>query len=108
MSSSPKTHSLIIKTSHNIRFKRRKIIYYDIIIYYLKKIVFYINLFQNEKESKEVNEMKKKVPHIFNLNFDPMLTGNIVHFIDQKRSVGNQRGETSDICLMGPRLVYIS
>ena len=52
----------------------------------------------------ETAEKKKSTPHIYNLNFDPQLSGRIVHFIDgEKKAVGNGKGEGIDIVLVGPR-----
>ena len=52
----------------------------------------------------EMTERKKKEPHIYNLNFDPQLTGKIVHFISGEQvTIGTNKGDPSDIVLMGPR-----
>ncbi|KAK2143188.1 hypothetical protein LSH36_870g00010 [Paralvinella palmiformis] len=54
----------------------------------------------------EMTERKKKEPHIYNLNFDPQLTGKIVHFISGEQvTIGTNKGDPSDIVLMGPSIV---
>ena len=53
---------------------------------------------------KEIQEKKKKLAHIYNLNADIMLTGKIIHFIDKdKLIVGNGKAENTNIELKGPR-----
>ncbi|XP_076455652.1 kinesin-like protein KIF28 isoform X2 [Babylonia areolata] len=56
--------------------------------------------------SAEIAEKKKKVPHIYNLNMDPQLTGHIVHFINAPEiTIGNGREESTEIVLKGPGIV---
>ena len=51
-----------------------------------------------------MNQKKATTAHIANLNYDTQLSGKICHFIDaDQKTIGNQRGEASDIVLMGPR-----
>ena len=52
----------------------------------------------------ELTEKKKTVPHIYNLNMDPMLTGHIVRFLD-KPEVKFGKGGDCDIQVIGPRSV---
>lgn len=50
----------------------------------------------------KIDEKKKTVPHLYNLNVDPQLSGRIVHFIEKDSTeIGNQKGQTSDICMVG-------
>ena len=52
----------------------------------------------------EQNKKRKTVPHLYNLNFDPQLSGRIVYFVEAgKVTVGNSKGEPCAITLMGPR-----
>merc|ERR1740137_253115 len=55
-----------------------------------------------------MDDMKVKqqsVAHIANLNYDTQLSGKILHFIDtEQKTIGNQRGQSSDIVLMGPSI----
>jgi len=55
-----------------------------------------------------MDDMKVKqqsVAHIANLNYDTQLSGKILHFIDtEQKTIGNQRGQCSDIVLMGPSI----
>ncbi len=60
---------------------------------------------ESGSNADEVTKKKKTVPYMWNLNFDPQLSNKITHFLDGQKTLGNQKGETSDICLMGPRLV---
>ncbi|XP_076437363.1 kinesin-like protein KIF28 [Babylonia areolata] len=59
-----------------------------------------------DNHAAEVAEKRKKVPHIYNLNMDPQLTGHIVHFIDQPSiTIGNGREESTELVLKGPGIV---
>ncbi|TRY68620.1 hypothetical protein TCAL_12159 [Tigriopus californicus] len=50
----------------------------------------------------KIDEKKKTVPHLYNLNVDPQLSGRIVHFVEKDSTeIGNQKGQTSDICMVG-------
>ncbi len=50
-----------------------------------------------------VMEEKKTKPHLFNLNFDPQLSGRIVHILQKPETeIGNRKGQESDICMVGP------
>ncbi|XP_074652315.1 kinesin-like protein KIF28 isoform X3 [Tubulanus polymorphus] len=53
-----------------------------------------------------MQEKKKSVAHLFNLNFDPMLTGKINYFIEKSsHRVTNKRDQLDgDIVLMGPNI----
>ncbi|KAK2174001.1 hypothetical protein NP493_836g01049 [Ridgeia piscesae] len=54
----------------------------------------------------ESNKKRKTVAHIYNLNFDPQLSGRIVHFIEGDHvTVGNQKGDPCNITLMGPSIL---
>ena len=53
-----------------------------------------------------LNQEKKTKPHIYNLNFDPQLSGKIVHILQKAETeLGNSRGKESDICIIGPGYV---
>ncbi len=46
---------------------------------------------------------KKNKPHIFNLNFDPQLSGKVVHILHAgEMEIGNTKGKPSDIPMAGP------
>ena len=51
-------------------------------------------------------QAKKTTPHIFNMNFDPQLSGRIVHILDKKETqIGNRRraaNRDADIIMIGP------
>ncbi|XP_041372207.1 kinesin-like protein KIF28P [Gigantopelta aegis] len=51
----------------------------------------------------ELAEKKKTVPHIYNLNMDPMLTGHIVRFLE-KPEVKLGKGSDCDILIKGPSI----
>ncbi|KAL5010885.1 hypothetical protein ScPMuIL_013190 [Solemya velum] len=54
-------------------------------------------------DTAAVNEKKKTIPHIFNLNMDVQLTGHIVHFLDSpEKVVGSGKAEGVEIILPGP------
>ncbi|XP_064643927.1 kinesin-like protein KIF28 isoform X2 [Lineus longissimus] len=54
---------------------------------------------------EEQLKKKKTVPHISNLNFDPQLSGHIVHFAEGSRRITGKRSDDSnDIVLMGPSM----
>lgn len=58
--------------------------------------------FQGIDEIAEREKRRKTEAHLYNVNFDPQLSGKIVHFVSQpKVTVG--KGDSSDIKLMGPR-----
>ena len=44
-------------------------------------------------------ERKKNEAHISNLNVDPMLSGNIVYFIDGPKTIGKE----AEITIRGPK-----
>merc|ERR1719186_1127946 len=51
----------------------------------------------------KILEEKKTKPHLFNLNFDPQLSGRLVHIFQKSETeIGNQKGHESDICMIGP------
>ena len=51
----------------------------------------------------KIMEEKKSKPHLFNLNFDPQLSGRLVHiFQKHELEIGNKKGKESDICMVGP------
>ncbi|XP_013392684.1 kinesin-like protein KIF28P [Lingula anatina] len=66
---------------------------------------------ESQEDSKasslsDTQAKKQTVPHLSNLNFDPQLTGKIVYFIDgDTKTVGNKKGEQSDIVLAGPSIM---
>ena len=64
-------------------------------------------------------EEKKNHPHLFNLNFDPQLSGRLVHIVKVRpfssfiqfsllnfqktdTEIGNTKGKESDIVIVGP------
>lgn len=51
----------------------------------------------------EINEKKKTIPHIYNLNMDPMLTGHMFYFIDAPTKSFGAAAEGVDIQMHGPR-----
>lgn len=55
------------------------------------------------KDIAEINEKKKRLPHLYNLNSDPMLTGHIIHFIenDQETVIGNGKDKETDLTIRG-------
>ncbi|XP_060555492.1 kinesin-like protein KIF28P [Ruditapes philippinarum] len=57
----------------------------------------------------EINEKKKKHPHLYNLNMDPQMTGKIIHFIieDDCTIIGNGKGEGTDLTLRGGSIIDI-
>ena len=64
---------------------------------------------KEQKESEKDNvlskimEEKKTKPHLFNLNFDPQLSGRLVHIFQKSDTeIGNKKGKESDICMVGP------
>jgi len=58
---------------------------------------------QKDSVLAKVIEEKKSKPHFFNLNFDPQLSGRLVHIIQKSETeIGNQKGKESDICMVGP------
>ncbi|ELU02132.1 hypothetical protein CAPTEDRAFT_196619 [Capitella teleta] len=55
-------------------------------------------------EIAEREKRRKTEAHLYNVNFDPQLSGKIVHFVSQpKVTVG--KGDSSDIKLMGPSIL---
>ena len=66
---------------------------------------------QEKKEHHQDNalakimEEKKSKAHLFNLNFDPQLSGRLVHICQKPElEIGNKKGKESDICMVGPGL----
>ena len=54
-------------------------------------------------EMIQLQKEKKKYPHIYNLNFDPQLSGKIIHILKKSETeIGNRKGKDSDICMIGP------
>ena len=46
---------------------------------------------------------KQTKPHLYNLNFDPQLSGRIIHILEKPETeIGNRKGKESDICMVGP------
>lgn len=52
-----------------------------------------------EDDQAAVQERRKKEAHIANLNVDPMLSGNIVHFLDKNKNIGKE----AEIVIRGPK-----
>ena len=58
------------------------------------------------KDIAEINEKKKRLPHLYNLNMDPQLTGHIIWFIDCDKHtvIGNGKDKETDLAIRGGRL----
>ena len=53
-----------------------------------------------------IMQEKKTKPHLFNLNFDPQLSGKLIHILNKPNNeLGNRKGHESDILIMGPGCV---
>ena len=53
----------------------------------------------------KIMEEKKSKAHLFNLNFDPQLSGRLVHIFQKSElEIGNKKGKDSDITMIGPGL----
>nr|XP_040578221.1 kinesin-like protein KIF28P isoform X1 [Lepeophtheirus salmonis]XP_040578231.1 kinesin-like protein KIF28P isoform X1 [Lepeophtheirus salmonis]XP_040578235.1 kinesin-like protein KIF28P isoform X1 [Lepeophtheirus salmonis] len=51
----------------------------------------------------QIMEDKKSKTHLYNLNFDPQLSGRIIHIIQKPiTEIGNRKGNESDVCMVGP------
>jgi len=60
---------------------------------------------QQDTVLSKIMEEKKTKPHLFNLNFDPQLSGRLVHIFQKSDTeIGNKKGKESDICMVGPGL----
>ncbi|XP_045207845.2 kinesin-like protein KIF28P isoform X2 [Mercenaria mercenaria] len=57
----------------------------------------------------EINERKKTDPHLYNLNMDPMMTGRIIHFMNDDKEViiGNGKAEGTDLVLRGGSIIDV-
>ena len=56
-----------------------------------------------DKALAKIMEEKKSKPHLYNLNFDPQLSGRLVHIFQKPElEIGNKKGHESDICMVGP------
>ncbi|XP_076031819.1 kinesin-like protein KIF28 [Oratosquilla oratoria] len=54
---------------------------------------------------KRKEEDKQTKPHLYNLNVDPMLSGRILHILKPGvTTIGNNKGEESDITMLGPSI----
>ena len=54
-------------------------------------------------------EERKTKPHIYNLNQDPQLSGRIIHILKNgDTTVGNRKGEESDITMIGPGYEFVA
>lgn len=53
-------------------------------------------------------EKQKTHNYLTNLNMDPALSGYIRHFLEGDMSIGNKRGDPSDICLPGEQMNHAS
>ena len=54
-------------------------------------------------EWQKTLEQSKTNPHIVNLNYDPQLSGKIIHIMKKSSTeIGNRKGHESDICMIGP------
>lgn len=75
-------------------------------MYFISVSMFHISSFIPKEAFTEMTEKKKSTPHICNVNFDPQLSGKMCQFIEaDKVTVGNSKGDPSDIVLSGPRYV---
>ena len=53
--------------------------------------------------AKQAEKEKTQHPHIYNLNFDPQLSGKIVHILKKPETeIGNNKPPHSDITMVGP------
>ena len=52
---------------------------------------------------QKIMKDKGTKPHLYNLNFDPQLSGRIIHILEKPETeIGNRKGKESDICMVGP------
>ena len=52
---------------------------------------------------QKIMKDKQTKPHLYNLNFDPQLSGRIIHILEKPETeIGNRKGKESDICMVGP------
>lgn len=65
----------------------------------------YVYLLQSGSDLAEINEKKKTVPHIYNLNMDPQLTGHVTYFLDTQSKSFGAGDDGIDVVMHGPRLV---
>ena len=61
------------------------------------------------EELQRIMKAKKTTPHIYNINFDPQLSGRIVHILDKPETqIGNGKNkDESEIVMIGPGSVNI-
>ena len=61
---------------------------------------------QKDSVLSQIMEEKKTKAHLFNLNFDPQLSGRLVHIFQKPETeIGNKKGKPSDICMIGPGMM---
>lgn len=58
--------------------------------------------FSQDADRARLEEMKKQHPHLSNLNFDPQLSGKIVHILKRGANIIGKE-DNVDILLLGPR-----
>ena len=52
---------------------------------------------------QKIMKDKQTKAHLYNLNFDPQLSGRIIHILEKPETeVGNRKGKESDILMVGP------
>ena len=52
---------------------------------------------------QKIMKDKQTKPHLYNLNFDPQLSGRIIHILEKPETViGSRKVKESDIRMLGP------
>ena len=94
------SHDLIVPTDPGYRF----------VLIFRIFALFNSWLQSNYGDIAAINERKKTAPHLYNLNMDPQMTGQIIHFIlkddntmDDETIIGNGKAEGTDLTLRGSR-----
>ena len=56
-----------------------------------------------QKRPVSSNKDRERMPHLFNLNSDPQLTGNIAFILKRGSTLlGNQHSKINDVTIVGP------
>ena len=56
-----------------------------------------------QKRPASSNKDRERMPHLFNLNPDPQLTGNIAFVLKRGSTLlGNQNSKINDVTIVGP------
>ena len=67
-----------------------------------------LNIVFQDVSLKKKEEDRAKKPHIYNLNQDPMLSGNLVHILRPGTTkIGKNKTGQNTINILGPGSVYI-